>query len=258
MALLFFLLITSSVMPSWWMYYAEQKLGWQGPTDLEAFLRDPFSTSAPFFSAEGFLWLSYEAHLMLRDAIAMGLTTGPIISVLVDLGPAAELAAQAARRVRQRPTHRWVPVGGQRRQMPFTKTEVDIHEDYTLEAVDPAWLAQGVKSPKHLMLDPDNCILCRACEDVCPWNCIFMLSTGHRRGLRDAGLGGRGAHLVRDLRRGRQRVHAVLRLRGPVPHGHAVLCAAAGGFRRQKDDGRGPDVPGGGGVIVPTARGGTR
>jgi len=55
--------------------------------------------------------------------------------------------------------------------MPFTKTEVD-----TLEAVDPAWLAQGVKSPKHLMLDPDNCILCRACEDVCPWNCIFMLS----------------------------------------------------------------------------------
>jgi NAD-dependent dihydropyrimidine dehydrogenase PreA subunit len=60
--------------------------------------------------------------------------------------------------------------------MPFTKTEVDIHEDYTLEAVDPSWLAQGVKSPKHLMLDPDNCILCRACEDVCPWNCIFMLS----------------------------------------------------------------------------------
>jgi Formate hydrogenlyase subunit 6/NADH:ubiquinone oxidoreductase 23 kD subunit (chain I) len=61
--------------------------------------------------------------------------------------------------------------------MPFTKTEVDIHEDYVVEAVDPAWLAQGVKSPKHLMLDPDNCILCRACEDVCPWNCIYMMST---------------------------------------------------------------------------------
>jgi NAD-dependent dihydropyrimidine dehydrogenase PreA subunit len=60
--------------------------------------------------------------------------------------------------------------------MPFIKTEVDIHEDYTLEVVDPSWLAQGVKSPKHLMLDPDNCILCRACEDVCPWNCIFMLA----------------------------------------------------------------------------------
>jgi len=66
--------------------------------------------------------------------------------------------------------------------MPFTKTEVDIHEDYVVEAVDPAWLAQGVKSPKHLMLDPDNCILCRACEDVCPWNCIYMMSTGIVRG----------------------------------------------------------------------------
>ena len=83
LALLFFLLITTSVMPSWWMYYAEQKLGWQGPTNLEAFLLDPFDTSFPFFSADGFLWLSYEGHLMLRDAIAMGLTTGPIITVLV-------------------------------------------------------------------------------------------------------------------------------------------------------------------------------
>ncbi|MFM7718388.1 MAG: 4Fe-4S binding protein [Actinomycetota bacterium] len=60
--------------------------------------------------------------------------------------------------------------------MPFTKTEVDIHTDYVLQPVDAGWLAQGVKSPKHLMLDPDNCILCRACEDVCPWNCIYMMS----------------------------------------------------------------------------------
>jgi NAD-dependent dihydropyrimidine dehydrogenase PreA subunit len=62
--------------------------------------------------------------------------------------------------------------------MAFQKTEVDIHEDYTLQAVDPEWLKEGVKSPKHLMLDPDPCILCRACEDVCPWNCIFMLDPG--------------------------------------------------------------------------------
>ena len=60
--------------------------------------------------------------------------------------------------------------------MPFTKTEVDIHTDSVVAPVDPEWLQQGVKSPKHLMLDPDNCILCRACEDVCPWNCIFMMS----------------------------------------------------------------------------------
>jgi hypothetical protein len=86
MALLFFLLITSAVMSSWWMYYAEQRLGWQGPTDLEAFLRDPFNTQGSFFSTASFLWLSNEGLLMLRDAIAMGLTTGPIITVLVVSG----------------------------------------------------------------------------------------------------------------------------------------------------------------------------
>ncbi len=73
--------------------------------------------------------------------------------------------------------------------MPFTKTEVDIHTDYVVEAVDPAWLAQGVRSPKHLMLDPDNCILCRACEDVCPWNCIYMMSTGIVEGAEDESVG---------------------------------------------------------------------
>jgi NAD-dependent dihydropyrimidine dehydrogenase PreA subunit len=73
--------------------------------------------------------------------------------------------------------------------MPFNKTEVDIHDDYTVEAVDPSWLAQGVKSPKHLMLDPDNCILCRACEDVCPWNCILMLSTGIVEGADEEAVG---------------------------------------------------------------------
>jgi hypothetical protein len=83
MALLFFLLISASVMASWWLYYAEQTLGWQGPTDLEAFLRDPFNTGGSPIARESFLWLSREALLMLRDAIAMGLSTGPIITVLV-------------------------------------------------------------------------------------------------------------------------------------------------------------------------------
>jgi hypothetical protein len=83
MALLFFLLISAAVMASWWLYYAEQKLGWQGPTDLEAFLRDPFNTGGSPISRESFLWLSNEGLLMLRDAIAMGLSTGPIITVLV-------------------------------------------------------------------------------------------------------------------------------------------------------------------------------
>jgi hypothetical protein len=83
LALLFFLLITTSVMPSWWMYYAEQVLGWQGPTDLEAFLVQPFNFGGSPFSRDSFLWLSYEGLLMLRDAVAMGLTTGPIITILV-------------------------------------------------------------------------------------------------------------------------------------------------------------------------------
>jgi NAD-dependent dihydropyrimidine dehydrogenase PreA subunit len=69
--------------------------------------------------------------------------------------------------------------------MPFVKTEVDIKTDYTVETVDPEWLKQGVKSPKHLMLDPEPCILCRACEDVCPWNCIFMLDPGIVRASQD-------------------------------------------------------------------------
>jgi len=83
MALIFFLLITTSVMPSWWMYYSEQKLGWQGPTDLEAFLTGPFNFGGSPFSRDSFLWLSSEGLLMLRDAVAMGLTTGPFVTVLV-------------------------------------------------------------------------------------------------------------------------------------------------------------------------------
>jgi hypothetical protein len=83
MALIFFLLITTSVMASWWMYYAEQKLGWQGPTDLEAFLSAPFDFTGSPFSREHFLWISHEGLLMVRDAIAMGLSTGPIITILV-------------------------------------------------------------------------------------------------------------------------------------------------------------------------------
>jgi formate hydrogenlyase subunit 6/NADH:ubiquinone oxidoreductase subunit I len=57
--------------------------------------------------------------------------------------------------------------------MAFTKTDTDF-TDFVLEARDTAWLAKGVGSPRHLMLDPDHCILCRECEDVCPWNCISL------------------------------------------------------------------------------------
>jgi ABC-type Fe3+ transport system permease subunit len=59
LALVFFVLVTSSVIPSFWLYFADQKLKWDG--------------SGP----NGF-WLKE-----LRDAVAMGLVTGPFITVLV-------------------------------------------------------------------------------------------------------------------------------------------------------------------------------
>jgi len=59
LGLTFFIMITTSVLPSSWLYFADQKLKWNG--------------SGP----NGF-WL-----LELRDAVAVGLTTGPIITILV-------------------------------------------------------------------------------------------------------------------------------------------------------------------------------
>jgi hypothetical protein len=76
LALTFFILISTSIMPSFWMYFAEQKIGWAGPTDLEAFLKQPFGTSITDP-------LSSYGYVMVRDAIAMGLTTLPFVLILV-------------------------------------------------------------------------------------------------------------------------------------------------------------------------------
>jgi ABC-type Fe3+ transport system permease subunit len=57
--LTFFILISTSVLPSFWLYFADQKLKWSGA------------------GPHGF-WLKE-----LRDAVAMGLATGPIITILV-------------------------------------------------------------------------------------------------------------------------------------------------------------------------------
>jgi ABC-type Fe3+ transport system permease subunit len=56
-ALVFFIMITMAVIPSFWLYFADQKLKWDGS--------------------------SGEALKELRDAIAMGLSTGPLITILV-------------------------------------------------------------------------------------------------------------------------------------------------------------------------------
>jgi hypothetical protein len=76
LVLTFFLLISTSIMPSFWMYFAEQKIGWAGPTDVEAFLRQPFGSGITDP-------LSSQGYLMVRDAIAMGLSTVPLVLVLV-------------------------------------------------------------------------------------------------------------------------------------------------------------------------------
>jgi hypothetical protein len=74
LGLLFFSLFTMVVMPSAWMYIAEQRFGWGGP------------------SGTGDWWLE------VRDAVAMGLTTGPFVTVLV----AAVLMQNWRRRLRGR------------------------------------------------------------------------------------------------------------------------------------------------------------
>ncbi|HSL16198.1 MAG TPA: hypothetical protein VK962_07945 [Actinomycetota bacterium] len=85
LALAFFSMITMVVMPSAWMYIAEQQFGWGGP------------------SGTGDWWLE------LRDAVAMGLTTGPFVTVLV----LAVLMQNWRRRLRGR-TGDSRPTGGYR------------------------------------------------------------------------------------------------------------------------------------------------
>jgi hypothetical protein len=66
--LVFGLLITTSVMPSFWLYFADQTLKWDGAAPQQLLWT---------FNIDGY-WLKE-----LRDAVAMGLTTLPIIVVLV-------------------------------------------------------------------------------------------------------------------------------------------------------------------------------
>lgn len=51
-----------------------------------------------------------------------------------------------------------------------------IFSDYVVEQVDAGWLQERVRPKRHIGLTAELCILCRACEDVCPWECIFMMS----------------------------------------------------------------------------------
>jgi hypothetical protein len=63
----FFILISTSVIPSFWLYFADQTLRWDGGAPQEVL----------------FFTLPAGLLLILRDAVAMGLSTGPIITVLI-------------------------------------------------------------------------------------------------------------------------------------------------------------------------------
>jgi hypothetical protein len=67
LGLVFFLLITTSVMPSFWLYFADSTLKWNDTAPQQLIV----------FTIDGY-WLKE-----LRDAVAMGLSTLPIIIVLV-------------------------------------------------------------------------------------------------------------------------------------------------------------------------------
>jgi hypothetical protein len=85
LGVVFFLLISMAVIPSFWLYFADQELGWDGS------------------GANGF-WLQ-----QLRDAVAMGLTTGPFVTALV-----AGAAMQNWRRRLRGETGDSRPTGGYR------------------------------------------------------------------------------------------------------------------------------------------------
>ncbi|HET7236367.1 MAG TPA: hypothetical protein VFK59_08040 [Actinomycetota bacterium] len=55
----FFAVITMAVIPSFWLYFAEQTLGWDGLSGTE------------------------DWRPLARDAVAMGLATGPFITVVI-------------------------------------------------------------------------------------------------------------------------------------------------------------------------------
>jgi len=57
--LVFFIMISTSVIPSFWLYFADQKLHWDGSGPDGTLLKE------------------------IRDAVAMGLVTGPFVTILI-------------------------------------------------------------------------------------------------------------------------------------------------------------------------------
>jgi hypothetical protein len=64
----FFIVISMAVIPSFWLYFAGAKLHWDGSSNQKVFWVLPLSA----------YWVKE-----LRDAVAMGLSTGPLVTVIV-------------------------------------------------------------------------------------------------------------------------------------------------------------------------------
>jgi hypothetical protein len=75
LVLVFFILITVAVIPSFWLYFADQKWKWDGGAPHPLL---PYSWAQSIVPTLDGFWLKE-----LRDAIAMGLSTVPLIAILV-------------------------------------------------------------------------------------------------------------------------------------------------------------------------------
>jgi ferredoxin len=52
-----------------------------------------------------------------------------------------------------------------------------FRDDYVLQTVDADYLAAAVKPKQFINIDQSECIQCEGCVDICPWKCIWFLST---------------------------------------------------------------------------------
>lgn len=88
------LVIGVGVVPSFWVYYANTNLLWNQPRHFELFFLTWDATA---------VWMA-----LIRDAIAMGVSTGPIITILVG----ASIMQNWRRKLRGQAVSR--PTGGYR------------------------------------------------------------------------------------------------------------------------------------------------
>ena len=92
-AMFFFLVVSTSIIPSFWLYFADQVLRWNG------------AGVQPLVPG---VHLTGTALKLIRDAVAMGLATGPMITVIV----ATAIMQNWRRRLRGQTDAR--PTGGYR------------------------------------------------------------------------------------------------------------------------------------------------